>query len=167
MCQQNQCVCSNGNGTTGTSCPVHGESRCTACSSGYHLENTTCEENVCTCAFGTAARGTACPQHGASKCVAPCNQNFALSSATGTCECAAGYRFGNQTCEANVCSCQYGTPASGAACTTHGANICVAPCNANFVLLNNVPPSVKKVKHTFFSNFSTKKHRKRVLRTVS
>jgi len=50
-------------------------------------------------------------------------------------ECNPGYRLSNDTCEANLCTCHGGSPATHASCTENGAEKC-ADCANEYHLLN-------------------------------
>ena len=78
-CLQNQCTCSNGNGTVGKSCPADKAAKCGSCNSGHNLSGDLCAENQCTCSNGDGAKGNDCSAHNAAKC-SSCNRDFFLSS---------------------------------------------------------------------------------------
>jgi hypothetical protein len=51
-----------------------------------------------------------CPEDGAAICEEPCNKGFSLA---------------NGSCDENTCTCENGTPATGAECTEDNGEICV------------------------------------------
>ncbi len=147
-CDENQCNCAHGAGTSGLDCANHGESLCGQCYTGYHLDDGACIENICTCANGVGATGDACNAHGTVTC-ASCETGFHLENeqcaenvcvcangvgATGVaCEnhqsawcasCTTGHHLEAGSCTENVCTCENGVGATGADCVTHDASRC-------------------------------------------
>ncbi|CAD7932933.1 unnamed protein product [Amoebophrya sp. A120] len=129
QCILMQCSCPDGRGPpkTGEECaPGDGSvQKCESCTAvGFHLDEATelCVANVCTCSHGTAANGTACTSHDAEICTScDVSGGFHLEDYT-----ANDGTTSNKMCVANNCTCSEagGSPAVGAECTTHNAEIC-------------------------------------------
>ena len=102
------------------------------CASGHHTydaNTTTCTEMTCANVDG-------------SNTSAACGQGATCSDGGQgdgyVCQCGSGYHGsdvsnGAATCAANECTCENGTPAAGASCSTHEAAIC-ASCSAGYQL---------------------------------
>lgn len=114
---------------------------CASCATslGFRLVGTSCRCNV-----GFYLRATPSPTSCQACTAQPnCATSTANACATATAiitrrpctQASAGYRLlgtaPNGVPTANVCTCTNGSPATGAACTTHNAAICRA-CNANY-----------------------------------
>ena len=48
QCRVNQCLCSNGIGSTGANCPSHHSNKCATCEGGYNIFNNECVRNQAT-----------------------------------------------------------------------------------------------------------------------
>ena len=48
QCSENQCLCSNGIGSTGANCPSHHSNKCATCEGGYNIFNNECVKNQAT-----------------------------------------------------------------------------------------------------------------------
>ncbi|CAD7971980.1 unnamed protein product, partial [Amoebophrya sp. A120] len=151
-CQAATPVCVCDHGTVGSTCTVHGSTLCASCNVGFKLDGgeckllicdagkhldtssspNTCVDNVCSCLNGVAKAGTDCPMHGAHDC-ASCSSGYGLAS--GKCElvCPTGQHLNDAgtACEDNSCSCDFGSAATGAACTSNSANIC-SSCDSGY-----------------------------------
>jgi hypothetical protein len=120
LCMPNKCTCSNGvaGGTTiQENCPVDGKEHCVSCETGWHIKmvNVTspiCELNKCyACPNGRAAHMTTCVEHGRVICD-QCNAGWNLVRHPDTVVPVTGAKIPNyDTCEANQCYCDHGTPA--------------------------------------------------------
>ena len=105
-----KCLCSHGEGATGTACPKANDAKCVSCHTNYFLEGIMCKQHTncdqegkivakqgtattntecgrlkrCTCANnGKGATGTACPKDNNAKCVS-CTGKFFLEG--GSCK---------------------------------------------------------------------------------
>ena len=101
--------------------------------------NRVCTQNECVCDNGVAATGAACTTHGAHICSSCSSDHYKTgNTCTGCTTCATGKRqttactsASNRVCTQNDCSCDNGVAATGAACTTDGANIC-SSCDSGY-----------------------------------
>ena len=141
-------TCSSGYYKTGDTCTGcaaacgTGTRETTSCSSS---SNRVCTQNVCSCTNGVAATGTACTTHDAHICSSCPSEYYKTDNTctgcttacgTGTRETTSCSSSSNRVCTQNVCSCTNGTEATGTACTTHGANICLT-CSSGYMLLDS------------------------------
>ncbi|CAD7950523.1 unnamed protein product [Amoebophrya sp. A120] len=148
-CKQVECVCDHGTPVAlgHTSCPGDGQSRCTDCADGYHLnEDMVCVANQCICIHGhaVAAGAVACDQDGAERCTEDCNAGFELNP-------------DSKACEKKTCTCPRGTGAEGEKCPAQGAHACKT-CEDGYLLRNNdadIPICKKKCSSLGSSALST------------
>ena len=110
--EQKQCMCDNGTGATGTSCPVDGEPHCLACDAGHTRtsDSSACVENACTPIqlynyVGSGANGceegTILTTHSASSCSVACGPGTTQTEGQLTCAFDAeegDLVFGGPTC---------------------------------------------------------------------
>lgn len=157
-CTANVCTCSNGTPRTGSACTTNNAAMCALCNTGYRLTGTACAA----CNVAQASTYATTLSSGSRCTVATCNTGYRRATNGASCgacnvanastyattvtsgsrctvaNCDAGYRKATNglSCTANVCMCGNGSPATGAACTTHSGSICKA-CNANYRRAND------------------------------
>ena len=106
-------------------CNVDGAEDCTACNTGYALNEQVCNAHSCMCTEGTAAVAVdgSCNVDGAKDCTA----------------CNTGYTLNGQVCNAHSCTCTGGTAAVvvDGSCNVDGAEDCTA-CNTGYTLNGQV-----------------------------
>jgi hypothetical protein len=94
-CATKQCTCSNGSGSSGSSCPAHNTEHCEQCNSGHFLKNTLCAmHKECTSteyitSVGTSVADRECTAH--TKCTRTQIETTVpnLTTNRGCTECAA------------------------------------------------------------------------------
>merc|ERR1712048_147762 len=99
-----QCTCANGgDGATGTDCPKDKEAKCVKCNGAYFLDGIECKAWT-----DCSAKSKTQKVSGSNIADAVCGEDF-------------------------QCACANGTPATGAACPSHGGKKCVS-CRGKYYL---------------------------------
>ena len=125
---------------------LKGDGTCEQCDPGKHTAaaNTasTCTQNICTCDNGVAATDTACTANNTeicASCDAGSDENGYELNGDTCVACSNGFDSDGQSCTQRSCTCTNGAldgtdGATGADCTTDGADICksTATCDTNY-----------------------------------
>eukprot|EP00798_Chlamydomonas_sp_ICE-L_P031888 gene31888-6193_t len=155
VCVHNVCTCGHGSAATGSACTTDGGSLCTACIPGYLLQGNVCVEDNggntgSECPAPPTGTGACGPGHGGAQCLpgyccskygycgttpAYCTNDVCAGSGPMTCN-AGSHQVGG-ACVQNVCTCGDGSAATGAACTTDGAELCTG-CDTGYHTEGNV-----------------------------
>ncbi len=128
-CALNLCRCDHGTPTGGIGCAADGSTvgcEVGSCRPGYHnadADGRECTSNMCKCDFGE-------PLTDPSKCE---SHEITPGCAAGMCDPGYHTEAGDR-CVENKCTCLHGNEATGAACTTDGAEQCASCPTAGYQL---------------------------------
>jgi hypothetical protein len=146
-------ACDGAGLTIATACATNADTIC-GCASSYFLDSAECTacnacngtgvsistacaadaDTICGCASGYFNDSAVCSVCNSCDGANQVASTYCAAAADTVCSCDAGYHLAEASgiCVENTCTCEHGTPTTGASCPNHDTTLCSTTCDLGY-----------------------------------